>query len=133
MIYPIVVYGDPVLRKKALDIKNDYPHLTALIENMFETMYYCSGVGLAAPQIGLSIRLFVVDTSPFADEDPEAEEFKKVFINAHVVEEDGDKWKFNEGCLSIPGIREDIDRKEFLTLKYMDENFDIHEEEGMLV
>ena len=80
MIYPIVVYGDPVLRKKALDIKNDYPHLTALIENMFETMYYCSGVGLAAPQIGLSIRLFVVDTSPFADEDPEAEEFKKVFI-----------------------------------------------------
>ena len=134
MIYPIVVYGHPVLRKKASDISSDYPDLNALIENMFETMYYCSGVGLAAPQIGLSIRLFVIDTTPFAEDDEQAEGFKKVFINAQLVEEDGDKWKFNEGCLSIPGIREDVERKDFITLRYMDENFVEHVEEfsGMI-
>lgn len=134
MIYPIVVYGDPVLRKKAVDIKSDHHNLPELIESMFETMYYCQGVGLAAPQIGMSIRLFVIDTTPFAEDDPEAEGFKKVFINAHVVEEDGDKWKFNEGCLSIPGIREDVERKESITLRYMDENYVEHVEEffGMI-
>ncbi len=134
MIYPIVVYGDPVLRKKAVDLKSDHPKLAELIESMFETMYYCQGVGLAAPQIGMSIRLFVIDTTPFADDDPEAEGFKKVFINAHVVEEEGEKWKFNEGCLSIPGIREDVERKESMTLRYMDENFVEHVEEfsGMI-
>ena len=129
MIYPIVVYGDPVLRKKAVDIDKNYPKLPELIENMFETMYYCKGVGLAAPQIGLSIRLFVIDTTPFADEDENADGFKKVFINAHIVEEIGDKWKFNEGCLSIPGIREDVERNEYLTLNYMDENFVEHTED----
>ena len=123
MIYPIVVYGHPVLRKKAVDINSDYKNLPSLIESMFETMYYCQGVGLAAPQIGLSIRLFVIDTTPFSDEDPEAEGFKKVFINAHVLEEVGEKWKFNEGCLSIPGIRDDVERNETITLRYTDENF----------
>ena len=129
MIYPIVVYGDPVLRKKAVDIKSDHPKLSELIESMFETMYYCQGVGIAAPQIGMSIRLFVIDTTPFAEDDPDAEGFKKVFINAHVVEEEGEKWKFNEGCLSIPGIREDVERKESITLRYMNENFVEHVEE----
>ncbi len=134
MIYPIVVYGDPVLRKKAVDIKSDHPKLSELIESMFETMYYCQGVGIAAPQIGMSIRLFVIDTTPFAEDDPDAEGFKKVFINAHVVEEEGEKWKFNEGCLSIPGIREDVERKESITLRYMNENFVEHVEEfsGMI-
>lgn len=115
--------------KKAIDIKSDHPHLTELIESMFETMYHCLGVGLAAPQIGKSIRLFVIDTTPFAEDDPEAEGFKKVFINAHIVEEEGEKWKFNEGCLSIPGIREDVERKDIVLLRYCDENFVEHEEE----
>ncbi len=129
MIYPIVVYGDPVLRKKAIDISSDYENLPTLIESMFETMYHCLGVGLAAPQIGKAIRLFVIDTTPFADDEPEAEGFKKVFINAHIVEEVGAKWKFNEGCLSIPGIREDVERKETVLLRYQDEHFVEYEEE----
>ena len=134
MIYPIVMYGHPVLRKKAADIKSNYKDLPLLIESMFETMYFCQGVGLAAPQIGLSIRLFVIDTTPFADEDSEADGYKKVFINAHIVEEDGDKWKFNEGCLSIPGIREDVERKDTVWLRYQNENFEEHTEQfgGMI-
>lgn len=134
MIYPIVLYGDPVLRKKATDISTDYPKLDKLIESMFETMYDCEGVGLAAPQIGVSIRLFVIDTTPFADKDENAEGFKKVFINAYVKEEMGEQWKFNEGCLSIPGIREDVERKQAIHVKYLDENFEEHEEffDGMI-
>lgn len=135
MIYPIVAYGDPVLRKKAVDIPLDYPNLKELLENMWETMYDASGVGLAAPQIGKPIRIFLVDTTPFADDPDLSEEeqkqlngFKKAFINAHIVEEKGDEWCFNEGCLSIPNVREDVFRQEEVTIKYVDENFKEHTE-----
>ncbi|GIM53102.1 peptide deformylase [Capnocytophaga cynodegmi] len=130
MVLPIVAYGDAVLRKVGTDITADYPNLKELITNMFETMEASHGVGLAAPQIGLPIRLFVIDASPFGeDEDLSAEEqeflksFRKTFINAKIIEETGDKWSFNEGCLSIPGVREDILRHKQLTISYLDENF----------
>jgi peptide deformylase len=130
MILPIVAYGDPVLRKVGIDIAPEYPNLKELLENMWETMYKANGVGLAAPQVGLAIRLFMVDTSPFADdEDLSTEEkntlsgFKKVFINATIHEEKGEEWPFNEGCLSIPDIREDIKRKDTITISYLDEGF----------
>jgi peptide deformylase len=130
MILPIVAYGDPVLRKVGEPINADYPKLDDLISNMWETMYKANGVGLAAPQIGLPIRVFLVDTSPFADDDEldaeeqrELEGFKKVFINAQMREEVGEEWAFNEGCLSIPDIREDVKRKETITITYFDENF----------
>lgn len=128
MILPIVAYGDPVLKKKAVFIDKDYANLDKLIANMFETMYEASGVGLAAPQIGVSIRLFVIDGKAFADEDESMNSFKKVFINAQVVEETGEEWKFNEGCLSIPGIREDVLRKPKVQIRYQDENFETHVE-----
>ncbi|MGF1554720.1 peptide deformylase [Paucihalobacter sp.] len=135
MILPIVAYGDVVLKKKAAPIVENYPDLEALINNMFETMYGAFGVGLAAPQVGLAIRLFVVDTTPFSeDEDYSKEEqlqlkgFKRVFINAEIIEEIGDEWAFNEGCLSIPDVREDVFRKPTITIKYQDENFNIHTE-----
>jgi peptide deformylase len=136
MILPIVAYGDPVLKKVGEEIDKDYPGLSELIDNMWETMYAASGVGLAAPQIGKSIRLFIVDASPFADEeedepDPKAkglENFKKVFINPIIEEETGENWAFQEGCLSIPKIREDVYRKERITITYFDQNFDFHEE-----
>lgn len=131
MILPIVAYGHPVLRKEAVDITPDYPNLEKLIADMWETMYGSSGVGLAAPQINRSIRLFVVDTAQMFEnmEEDEKKEFadapgfKGVFINAHIVVLEGDEWPYNEGCLSIPKIREDIYRNESVTLKYMDENF----------
>jgi len=130
MILPIVAYGDPVLRKKATDISQDYKNLDALIENMFETMYQARGVGLAAPQIGLPIRLFIIDCEPFSDDEElsEAEqkslaELKQTFINAKILEESGDEWAFNEGCLSIPDVREDVFRKEKITISFYDENF----------
>jgi len=134
LIFPIVAYGHPVLRKVAEDITADYPDLQKLIEGMWETMYASAGVGLAAPQINKSVRIFVVDTEQmFAnmDEDerkeyPDAPGIKSVFINAHVVELDGEEWAYNEGCLSIPKIREDIYRKDTITLKYVDENFQSH-------
>ncbi|GGD57115.1 peptide deformylase [Muriicola marianensis] len=141
MILPIVAYGDPVLRKISTEIDEDYEGLDTLISNMWETMYNASGVGLAAPQIGLAIRLFLVDTSPFADdEELSAEErkqlegFKRVFINAKILEETGNSWAFNEGCLSIPDIREDITRLDTITLRYQDENFVEHTEtfDGLL-
>lgn len=137
MILPIVAYGDPVLKKVAEDIDNTYPDLQNLIDNMFETMYQASGVGLAAPQIGKSIRLFIVDGSPFADtdeddeEDPLAEgieDFKKVFINPRIIEEKGEEWAFGEGCLSIPKIREDVFRKPKIRVQYLDENWNQHDE-----
>jgi peptide deformylase len=142
MILPVVVYGDPVLRKTGIDIDKNYAGLNDLIANMFETMYNANGVGLAAPQVGKAIRLFVVDASPFAerDEDEENDEklsakeieylkkFKRVFINAHILEEEGKEWKFNEGCLSIPKIREDVLRKPTVTVEYCDENFKKHKE-----
>jgi peptide deformylase len=132
MILPVVAIGDPVLKKVAENIDKDYEGLSNLIEDMFETMYNASGVGLAAPQIGKSIRLFVIDASPFAEDEEEGTEmlkgFKKVFINAEILDEKGDEWGFNEGCLSIPGIREEVFRQEKLTIKYLDENFKEHKE-----
>ena len=140
MVLPIVVYGDPVLRKKCVDIEKSHENLPALIQNMYETMYEANGVGLAAPQVGKAIRLFVIDASPFAevdeDEEPEftVEEmkqmdgFKKTFINAVITNEEGEEWKFNEGCLSIPKIREDVLRKPDLTIEYYDEHFKKHKE-----
>lgn len=122
-IYPIVAYGDPVLRKKALDVERDYPGLDKLISDMFETMYHCTGVGLAAPQIGLAIRLFVVDGTPYDDEDESLNGFKKVFINARILEEAGEPWKMNEGCLSIPKLREDVLRPETIIIEYFDEKW----------
>ena len=125
MILPITAYGDPVLKTKALPVRKDYPHLSELIADMFETMYNAKGVGLAAPQVGYSIRLFIIDGAPF-NEDEEVKNFKQVFINARMVKEKGDRWKFNEGCLSIPGIREDVLRKPEIELEYEDENFQKH-------
>ncbi|MEX0287825.1 MAG: peptide deformylase [Flavobacteriaceae bacterium] len=130
MTLPIVAYGDPVLRKIGKAISKDYPDLKGLIGNMWETMYKANGVGLAAPQIGLPIRLFLVDTSPFADdeelsveEQEQLKNFKQVFINAEMKEETGSDWAFNEGCLSIPDVREDVSRKDTITISYVDENF----------
>lgn len=138
MILPIVAYGDPVLKKEGVEIDKDYPGLDQLIEDMFETMYEASGVGLAAPQVGKSIRLFVVDGSPFAEdddeegeEDPKAvgmENFKKVFINPIIEEESGEEWGFNEGCLSIPKIREEVFRKEKILVSYYNEKWELKEE-----
>lgn len=130
-----MAYGDPVLRKKAEEISETYPKLAELIENMFETMYAAKGVGLAAPQIGLPIRLFIVDAAPFAEDDDDEEgdeacaDFKRVFINPVIFDESGDEWGFEEGCLSIPGIREEVKRKEALKIEYYDENWDLYEEE----
>ncbi len=137
MILPIVAYGHPVLKRMADEIDEDYPKLKELIDNMFETMYEASGVGLAAPQVGLSIRLFVVDASPFAedpdeDDDPKEVEqlknFKKVFINPIIEEEKGEEWAFKEGCLSIPEIREDVKRQPDILITYFDENWNFKEE-----
>ncbi|HZW77951.1 MAG TPA: peptide deformylase [Flavobacteriaceae bacterium] len=135
MILPIVAYGDPILRKKAEDIDKDYPQLDDLIQNMFETMYAAHGIGLAAPQVGKAVRLFVVDASPFEDDEDLTDEersflasFKKVFINAQILEERGDEWAFNEGCLSIPDVREDVFRQPDITIRYLDENFQEHTE-----
>lgn len=135
MILPILAYGDPILKKEAEELDNEFPNLVQLIDDMWETMYDAHGVGLAAPQIGKSIRLFVVDASPFAegDEEPDPkakglENFKKVFINPIIEEESGNEWAFQEGCLSIPKIREEIFRKENIFVSYYDENFNYHEE-----
>tara|TARA_B110000003_G_C16573388_1_gene505201 strand:+ start:502 stop:1059 length:558 start_codon:yes stop_codon:yes gene_type:complete len=124
MILPIVAFGSSVLRKKAVDITKDYKDIDLLISNMIETMHNANGVGLAAPQINKSIRLFIIDTTPFAaDEDVDFKICKKVFINPEIIKEDGDEWIFNEGCLSIPNIREDVIRKSIITIKYLDANF----------
>ncbi len=128
MKLPIVAYGDPVLRKKAEEISETYPDLNQLITNMFDTMYNAHGVGLAAPQIGLSVRLFIIDATPFAEDEPSLEQFKRVFINAEIIEESGDKWSFNEGCLSIPDVREDVLRHQNVMLSYYDEDWNHHEE-----
>lgn len=138
MILPVLAYGDPILKKEAVEIDTNYEGLKSLIDNMFETMYHANGVGLAAPQIGKSIRLFIVDASPFAEneedneeQDPKAqglEGFKKVFINPIIEEEEGEEWAFQEGCLSIPKIREDVYRKEKIHISYYDEDFNLHEE-----
>lgn len=129
MILPIVAFGDPVLKRVATDIDESYADLPQLIDNMFETMENSHGVGLAAPQIGKSIRVFIVDTSGFEDEYPDAKDFREAFINASITEEFGEKWNFNEGCLSIPGIREDVNRHSNLRITYYDRNWKKHEKE----
>jgi peptide deformylase len=134
MILPIVAYGSPVLRKVCDDISNDYPGLEKLIADMWETMYASNGVGIAAPQVNKNIRLFVIDSEQIfknMDEDdeddyPDEPGFKGVFINAHIAEQNGNEWLYTEGCLSIPKIREDVSRKESVTLSYVDENFVPH-------
>ncbi len=137
MILPIIAYGDPVLRKKAVKIDSDYPGLTDLIADLFETMHAATGIGLAAPQVGHPIRLFIINTIPVIknlDEENKDHDFKgeigirRIFINATAVEKDGDPWLYNEGCLSIPKIREDIERPDEITLEYADENLVIHHE-----
>lgn len=127
MIYPIVMYGDPVLRQRAKDIDAG-TDLKPLIADMFETMHGANGIGLAAPQIGKSIRLFIVDGTSLEDE-PGMEDFKKTFINPVILKEIGTPWEFEEGCLSIPNIREKVSRKEKLTIRYYDEDWSLHEEE----
>lgn len=129
MILPIVSYGNPVLKKVAVDIQPDYPKLNELIDNMFETMYAAGGVGLAAPQVNLGIRLFTIDASPFDDEDPNARDFKKVFINAQILERKGEEVLFDEGCLSFPGLREDILRPSEIRIRYQNEHFEWFEED----
>ena len=124
MLLPIVAFGSPVLRKKCEEITPDYLELDTLLENMWETMYDSSGVGLAAPQINKAIRVFIIDTAPFMEEGEEDDSIKKTFINATILEEEGEEWIFNEGCLSIPDVREDISRKPNITIKYQDENFE---------
>lgn len=129
MKYPIYVYGSSILRKETEEITKDYPNLSVLLEDMFDTMYASDGVGLAAPQIGRDVRIFVVDASPMADEEPELEGFKRVFINAHIYEYGVEFDYFEEGCLSVPGIREDVLRPTSIRIKYLDENFVEHDEE----
>ena len=133
MILPILAYGSPVLKKIATDITPKYPNLKELISNMWETMYAAKGVGLAAPQIGLSIRLFVIDATPFFDDENmddfelnSIKNFKKVFINPKITRQNGSLWEFNEGCLSIPEIREDVSRRSKIIIEYFDENFQFH-------
>lgn len=135
MILPVVAYGDPVLKKKAKEITSEYPEFKKFMTDMWETMYNAHGVGLAAPQVGRSVRVFIVDASPFAqdeDQSPKQQkvlsEFKKAFINPVIIEETGEEWAFNEGCLSIPDVREDVYRKENVTIQYLDEDFNEHTE-----
>ena len=130
MIIPIFGYGEPVLRQVGEEISPDYPNLSAIITNMYDTMYNAYGVGLAAPQVGFAIRLFIIDTEPFSDSDDLTKEeqtqlknFKQTFINAKMLKEEGEEWGFNEGCLSIPDVREDVYRNERITIEYCDENF----------
>jgi peptide deformylase len=134
MILPVVAYGHPVLKKVAEEITPDYPGLKQFIADVWETMYISDGVGLAAPQVNRSVRLFVVDASAFAEKYPEAEHFKKTFLNARIYKEEGTEFSFNEGCLSFPGLREDIVRKPVIYIRYLDENFVEHDEryEGVI-
>jgi peptide deformylase len=128
MILPVFAYGQPVLKKKAVDISSEYEGLTTLLDNMWETMYAASGVGIAAPQIGLAIRLFVIDSIQIMADDKKDEGIKKVFINAQVIEETGELWSYEEGCLSIPDIRGDVERPQKVRIQYYDENFKKYDE-----
>lgn len=133
MVYPIYVYGQPVLRKVAKEIDKNYPNFHEFLDNMFETMEKSDGLGLAAPQVGESIRLFVIDGKPLEEEDPTMKGFRKAFINAKIIERSGEDKVYNEGCLSLPKIREDVTRKSVVRLQYFDEQFNFHDEvfEGM--
>jgi peptide deformylase len=128
MTYPIVVYGHPVLRKIAAEINDDYSGLNQLIEDLFETMYNSEGLGLAAPQIGKSIRIFVIDGKPAAEDEPSLADFKKAFINPHISEKCGELQPMNEGCLSIPNLREEVMRESHIRISYFDENWEFHDE-----
>jgi peptide deformylase len=128
MIYPIVVYGHPILRKVAEEIDRDYPGLGQFVSDLFETMYFSDGLGLAAPQVGKSVRVFVIDAKPIAEDDPELNDFKKVFINAHITERSEDLVPMNEGCLSIPNLREEVVRESRIRINYLDENWVYHDE-----
>lgn len=134
MILPIIAYGHPILKKVAEDIAPDYPELKEFIETMWETMYACEGLGLAAPQVNRSIRIFVIDITPHSEDLPEGTHLKRVFINPHILEEEGEEWAFNEGCLSIPEFHEDVMRKPSIRIKYQDEQFVEHDEriEGVM-
>lgn len=128
MIYPIYVYGQPVLRKVAKDVDKDYPNFQQFIADMFETMEKSDGVGLAAPQIGESVRVFVIDGSAFAEDDETMKDFRKAFVNAKIIEKTGEDKIFNEGCLSLPSIREDVNRPSTVRIQYYDENFNFFDE-----
>jgi peptide deformylase len=129
MTYPIVIYGHAILRKVAEEIDKDYPGLNQIIDDLFETMYHSDGLGLAAPQIGKSIRIFVIDGKPLEEDEPEFANFKKAFINAHITERSGDLQLMSEGCLSIPNLREEINRESHIRINYYDENWEYHDEE----
>jgi peptide deformylase len=128
MTYPIFVYGHPVLRKISSDVDRDYADLNRIVDDMFETMYSSEGLGLAAPQIGKSIRIFVIDGTPVSDEEPQLAGFKKAFINARIIEKDGDMKLMTEGCLSIPHIREEVNRENRIRICYYDEKWEYHDE-----
>jgi peptide deformylase len=128
MTYPIVVYGHPILRKVAADIDRDYPGLDQLMADLFETMYHSEGLGLAAPQIGRSIRIFVIDGKPAAEDEPALAEFKKAFINPHIIERSGEFVPMTEGCLSIPNLREEVNRESHIRITYYDEHWNWHDE-----
>lgn len=128
MIYPVFLYGSPVLRKVAVEIPTDFKELNELTDSLFETMYHSDGIGLAAPQIGKSLRIFVVDASPLEEDDPSLKDFKKVFINPTIISREGDLSAFNEGCLSIPDIREDVERESAIKIRYCDRDFNYKEE-----
>ncbi|MFC2086954.1 peptide deformylase [Bacteroidota bacterium] len=128
MVLPIFVYGNPVLRKVAKEVSMDYPNLSEFIENMWETMYESDGIGLAAPQAGISIRMFVIDGSELREHDPSLFGWKKLFINPEILDYHEEKNMFNEGCLSIPGIREDVQRPVKIKIRYFDESFKQHTE-----
>jgi len=128
MTYPIVIYGHPVLRKVSADISSDYPGLKQFVEDLFETMYKSDGLGLAAPQVGRSIRIFVIDGAPLAEDEPELAGFKQAFINAHITERTGELQPMSEGCLSIPHLREEVNRESHIRIEYYDENWVHHDE-----
>ena len=128
MVYPVYVYGHPVLRKVAKNIERDYADLHTLIDDMFETMYASDGLGLAAPQIGKSLRLFVMDGEPLAEDHPEMKDFKKAFVNPVVVERKGEKMPINEGCLSLPGLHEEVDRESEIRIQYYDRDWNFYDE-----
>jgi peptide deformylase len=128
MTYPIVIYGHTVLRKISEDIDRDYPGLKQLIEDLYETMYKSEGIGLAAPQIGKSVRIFVIDGTPISEDEPELTGFRKAFINAHIIEKSGELKPMTEGCLSIPHLREEVNRESHIRITYYDENWEFHDE-----
>ncbi len=128
MIYPIVIYGSPILRNESVDIDSSYPDIKVLIEDMFSTLTYCEGVGLAAPQIGKNIRLFILDCTPWGEDNPELADYRKVFINPEIYEESEDSDLFEEGCLSLPGLHERVRRPIAIRMRYLDENFEEHDE-----